>query len=101
MDKKSTWRHELEEIIKLAAGDPKTLGLFLDDLLSPEELAVLPVRWQIIKRLWQKQPQHKIAKDLGIGVATVTRGSNMLKNKSGGFWQVLKKIQMPKSKFQN
>jgi len=89
MDKKAPWRRELEKVLRLAARDPKTLSLFLDDLLSPEELAVLPVRWQIVKRLWQKQPQHEIAKDLGIGVATVTRGSRMLKNKNGGFWKVL------------
>jgi len=96
MDKEIAWRHELEKIIKLAARDQKTLSLFLDDLLSPEELAVLPVRWQIIKRLWQKQPQHEIAKDLGIGVATVTRGSKMLKNKNGGFYRILKNSKIQK-----
>ncbi|MFH1253141.1 MAG: Trp family transcriptional regulator [Candidatus Uhrbacteria bacterium] len=93
MSLETAWRRELEKVLRLAACDPKTLGLFLDDLLSSEELTVLPMRWQIIKRLWQKQPQHAIAKDLGIGVATVTRGSNMLKNKNGGFWQVLNKLK--------
>ncbi len=93
MDKQTAWRNELEKVLYLAAKNSKTLSSFLNDLLSPEELAVLPMRWQIIKRLNQGQPQHEIAKELGIGVATVTRGSKMLQNKKGGFYQILKMIK--------
>jgi TrpR family trp operon transcriptional repressor len=90
MNKKTAWRNELEKVWRAAAKNPKIFSLFLDDLLSPEELAALPVRWQIVKRLHQSVPQHKIANELGIGVGTVTRGSKMLKNKQGGFWKILK-----------
>ncbi|HBR80035.1 TPA: transcriptional regulator [Candidatus Uhrbacteria bacterium] len=93
MDKNPAWRRELEKVLRLAAGDPKTFNLLLEDLLSPEELKVLPVRWQIIKRLNQGRPHHKITEELGVGVATVTRGSQMLKNKTGGFQQILKKLK--------
>lgn len=93
MGKEVSRRQEFETVFRLAARNPKTLSLFLDDLMSPEELVILPIRWQIIKRLWQKQPQHEIAKDLGVGVATVTRGSKMLQNKKGGFWRILKKLK--------
>ncbi|MFA6131932.1 MAG: Trp family transcriptional regulator [Patescibacteria group bacterium] len=93
MEKKSAWRRELEKTLSLAARDPKTLNLFLDDLLSPEELLALPVRWQVIKRLNQGLPQHQIAKKLGIGVATVTRGAKMLKNQQGGFRKILNTLK--------
>lgn len=93
MDKKADWRRELEKVIQLTAREPKKLNLLLNDLLSTEELAVLPVRWQIIKRLDQGQPQHEIAKELGVGITTVTRGSKMLQNKKGGFQQVLKMLK--------
>jgi TrpR family trp operon transcriptional repressor len=89
MDKKTAWRHELEKIWRTTAKNQKIFSLFLDDLFSAEELAALPIRWQIIKRLHQGIPQHKIAKELGIGVGTVTRGAKMLKNKQGGFWKIL------------
>lgn len=51
---------------------------FLDGLLTPKERKELPVRLQIVKMLKKGIPQHDIATKLGVGVATVTRGSKEL-----------------------
>jgi TrpR family trp operon transcriptional repressor len=48
---------------------------FLDGILTPKERIEIPVRLQIVKMLRKGVPQHEIASKLGVGVATVTRGS--------------------------
>jgi len=53
----------------------KEIRSFLDGILTPKEREELPVRLQIVKMLKKGIAQHKIAEELGIGVATVTRGS--------------------------
>lgn len=52
---------------------------FLLGLLTPKEIEEFITRIKIIKMLKEGMPQVKIAKKLGIGVATVTRGSRELK----------------------
>lgn len=51
---------------------------FLLGILTPKELEEIPTRLQIVKMLKNGVRQHKIAESLGIGVATVTRGSREL-----------------------
>jgi TrpR family trp operon transcriptional repressor len=48
---------------------------FLKGIFTPQELDEIPTRLQIVKKLKQGIPQHQIAKELNVGVATVTRGS--------------------------
>ncbi|HTE22255.1 MAG TPA: Trp family transcriptional regulator [Candidatus Limnocylindria bacterium] len=54
----------------------------LEDLLvgitTPHERLELSQRLEIVKRLIAGEPQHKIARELGVGVGTVTRGSKEL-----------------------
>jgi len=69
--------------------DPKLLFSFLEDVLTPAEFSEISKRLQIVKRLKKGEPQRKIAEDLGIGVATVTRGSREMLDKKGGFNKVL------------
>ena len=52
---------------------------FLIGILSTTELEQVITRLKIIKLLKKKVPQHEIAENLGIGVATVSRGAKMLK----------------------
>ncbi len=63
----------------------------LEDVLigatTPKERDELARRIEIIKKLINKEPQHKIACDLGVGIATVTRGSKEL---TEGRFKVLK-----------
>ena len=47
----------------------------LNGILTPKEKEELVQRLNIIKMLKAGLPQHEIAEKLGVGVATVTRGS--------------------------
>lgn len=51
---------------------------FLLGILSPKELKEIPMRLQIVKLIKKGIPQQEIAECLGVGVATVTRGSREL-----------------------
>ncbi len=89
---KNSQMDELLKVLATASKDKALLRTFLEDLLTPKELQEIPVRWEIIRRL-QKGDVHKnIAKDLKVGIGTVTRGANELKDKNGGFIKVLKKL---------
>ena len=55
----------------------------LRDLLTPNELIDVANRLQIFEMLEQGVPQRQIADRLGVGIATVTRGSNTLKKRKG------------------
>jgi len=48
---------------------------FLKGILTPQEMEEIPTRLKIVKMLKQGVSQHEIAKKLGVGIATVTRGS--------------------------
>ncbi|MFC1790681.1 Trp family transcriptional regulator [Patescibacteria group bacterium] len=52
---------------------------FLEAILSPKELASLSMRLKIVRLLKKGMPQRQIAEKLGVGIATVTRGSKQLK----------------------
>lgn len=57
----------------------KEMSEFLKSILTPNELEVIPKRLEIVKLLKKGFPQRKIADKLGLGIATVTRGSRELK----------------------
>lgn len=59
---------------------------FLDGILTPKERREIPVRLQIVKMLKKGVSQHEIASKLGVGVATVTRGSKEIAK--GNFSQI-------------
>jgi TrpR family trp operon transcriptional repressor len=51
----------------------------LRELLTSNELLDVANRLQIFEMLQQGVPQRQIAEKLGVGIATVTRGSNAMK----------------------
>ena len=51
---------------------------FLRGVLTPGELDEIPQRLEIVRLLKEGVAQHEIARRLGVGVATVTRGSKEL-----------------------
>ena len=51
---------------------------FMEAILTPKELEEIPTRLQIVKMLKDGTPQREIASKLGVGVATVSRGSQEL-----------------------
>lgn len=71
---------QLRELVDifLSIEDKDEMKDFLLGILSPKELEEIPNRLSIIKMLKKGFSQHKIAEDLGVGIATVTRGSKEL-----------------------
>ncbi|BFM50622.1 Trp family transcriptional regulator [Marinomonas sp. THO17] len=59
--------------------DQSLLEKRLRALLTPNEINEMLHRLQIFSLLEQGVPQRDIAKQLGVGIATVTRGSRALK----------------------
>ncbi|KZN14146.1 Trp family transcriptional regulator [Marinomonas sp. TW1] len=59
--------------------DQALLEKRLRALLTPNEINEVLHRLQILSLLEQGVPQRDIAKQLGVGIATVTRGSRALK----------------------
>jgi TrpR family transcriptional regulator, trp operon repressor len=51
---------------------------FLQGILTPKELLEIPKRLTIVKMLKKGITQHEIAKELKVGIATITRGSKEL-----------------------
>ena len=87
-------KNELIKVLGLIGDNPKLLNEFLKDLLTSSEYRELEVRWQIVKKLYNEIPQRQIAYDLGVGIATVSRGARELQDRQGGFQQVLKKLNI-------
>lgn len=68
---------ELNSLVKvvLTLKTSQDVREFLQGILTPKELLEISTRLEIVKQLKAGIPQHKIAENLGVGVATVTRGS--------------------------
>jgi TrpR family trp operon transcriptional repressor len=60
--------------------DKTVLQDFLMSITTDSEREAFVKRIEIVKRLLTGEPQAQIAKELGVGIATVTRGSKELAN---------------------
>jgi TrpR family trp operon transcriptional repressor len=90
MTKDEVYAWELMSILQQISGNKQLLREFLIDLLTPTEYQEIMTRWQIVKQLYKGVPQRKIAKNLNVSIATITRGSRELRDKKGGFAKALK-----------
>jgi len=59
--------------------DPHLVEGVLNALLTPSEAHDLSARWELVKRLDQGETQRQIAKELGLSLCKITRGSRELK----------------------
>ena len=55
----------------------------LGELLTSSELLEMTKRLQILALLEEGIPQRQIAEQIGVGIATVTRGASVLKRRKG------------------
>ena len=69
--------------------DPELIDSFLRCLLTPAETADIAARWALVKALEKKVPQREIARDLGLSLCKITRGSRELKKPGSGFSRIL------------
>jgi len=72
-----------------AAKDPLLVKHFLRRLLTPAEAADIAARWALVKALEQKIPQREIAKNLGLSLCKITRGSREMKSPDQAFQKML------------
>jgi TrpR family trp operon transcriptional repressor len=77
----------LREIARALAetGDARTILAFLQSLLTPSEAREIAARWELVKRLDRGQSQREIARQLGLSLCKITRGSRELKKKGSPF----------------
>lgn len=66
------------------------MSAILSNLLTPQEREEMVLRLQIFKGLSNKISQRKLAKDLNVSLATVSRGSRELKYGKPGISKALK-----------
>jgi TrpR family trp operon transcriptional repressor len=71
-------------------GERELIESFLYCLLTPAEAADIAARWALVKDLERGIPQREIAKDLGISLCKITRGSRELKKPDSAFKRILK-----------
>ncbi len=76
-----------------AVNTPAEAERLLEDILTPQELASVAERWQLVQQLAKGKAQRQIADQLGISISKITRGSRMLQEGSGGFAHFLKKLK--------
>nr|AGS53355.1 hypothetical protein [uncultured bacterium contig00014] len=74
---------------------------FLRRLLTPAETADIAARWALVKALEQGAPQREIAKNLGISLCKITRGSKEMKNPDQAFQKMLAAVNREKIKGKN
>lgn len=79
----NTLKPELTALLDtlLAAKNQASMAECLNQLLTPTELEEVAKRLQIITMLEAGMPQRKIAEQLGVGIATVSRGARALKQR--------------------
>ncbi len=79
MSTEGDYTRELIEHLRAASAAGR-LEQALHSLLTPSELSEISKRLQIFKLLAAGMPQRQIAEKLGVGIATVTRGSRAMKD---------------------
>ena len=72
--------HYQTELVRhlVAIETPEAMDAALASLLTPAEYQEISKRLQIFKLLRDGVPHRKIAETLGVGIATVSRGSRAL-----------------------
>ena len=75
----------------LASTDDSTLvEAVLSALLTPSEAHDLSARWELVKRLDLGETQRQIARELGLSLCKITRGSRELKKPDSALRTLLK-----------
>jgi TrpR family transcriptional regulator, trp operon repressor len=73
----------------LANADSQLIEDFLYCLFTPSEADEIAKRWALVKQIASGRPQREIAKDLGLSLCKITRGSRELKKEDSAWKRVL------------
>ena len=69
--------------------DRELADQFLTDILTPTERREFESRWELVKLLDKGVPQRQIARELGLSLCKITRGSRELKSGTGSLKRLL------------
>ena len=69
--------------------DPEKVANLLDEILTPNEMKDLLLRWKLMEMLKSGISQRKIASQLGVSLCKITRGSKILKDKNSVMNEIL------------
>jgi TrpR family transcriptional regulator, trp operon repressor len=83
----------------LSSADPSLIEEFLFSLFTASEADEIAKRWALVKQIANGRPQREIAKDLGLSLCKITRGSRELKKEFSAFKRMLRLagIEVPDS----
>ncbi|MGB2579376.1 TrpR family trp operon transcriptional repressor [Elusimicrobium simillimum] len=60
----------------------KEITTFLKEILTPNELKTLSLRWRLLQMLDEGYTQRGIAKELSVSLCKITRGAKLLNKQS-------------------
>ncbi|ENJ8202112.1 trp operon repressor [Vibrio cholerae] len=90
----SEWQQVLDLVKQAVQQDQHEMLLTM--LMTPDEREALVARVNIVHELLQGElSQRQISQMLGVGIATITRGSNELKSRSEDEKAALAQLLMP------
>lgn len=83
------------ELVKTLAkcGDASLIDDFLRALLTPSEVSEVANRWAIVRCLEGGMSQRNIAKELGLSLCNITRGSKEMKKENSAFVAMLNEFR--------
>ena len=93
MSEKETadWAPYLDELslVLSETSDPALIKDFLKSLLTPNEVQEVSTRWALVRLIEEGMSQRNIAKELGLSLCKITRGSKELKKENSPFQQMI------------
>ena len=89
-------RNNLYKAFSVAINDQSLFEKFLKDILTPSEYNEIHTRLEIVSMLYKGSTHRNVSDELSIGVGTVNRGALELKDKNGGFYEVLERLNLKK-----
>lgn len=83
----------IQEICKIISelNNKEEVEQFLNELLTQSELSDIEQRWNILKKLTNRESQRKISKNLSVSLCKITRGSKILKDEKSMIKKILSK----------
>ena len=67
---------------------------FFRDLCTRRELEEMSQRWAVVRKLASGLPYREIAMDTGVSTATIVRINQWLRHGTGGYQQMLDKLDI-------
>ncbi len=94
-------RSQIDDLAKLltAARTGGEVKRLLGDLLTPQEIEELALRWKIARELLAGRTQRDIAERLGVSISKITRASRAVQYGNGGFELFVRRLKnVPRQK---